>query len=164
MIKDLLFPNLFVPSLFEIPLLELKKKGIRAIIFDLDNTIIAWESENVELDVMLWIKSLKSSGFTCCIVSNNLTDRVQNIAATLEIAYIAKGYKPLSFGFKRALHKFKVPSSQVAVVGDQIFTDVLGGNYLNLYTILVSPLSKKEFFGTKFMRMLEKLILNYYKA
>lgn len=164
MIKKLIFPKMFVPTLFDIPLLELKEKGIEAIIFDLDNTLIAWNCKEVETETIVWIKTLKKYGFQCCIVSNNLTDRVGNIAKILNIAYISKGYKPLSFGFRNALKRFALKPSQVAVVGDQIFTDILGGNFLKLYTILVRPLSTQEFIGTKVVRIIEKLILKNFKV
>ncbi|MBP2631127.1 MAG: superfamily [Firmicutes bacterium] len=155
---------MFVPTLFDIPLLELKEKGIEAIIFDLDNTIIAWECREVETEIILWMNNLKKYGFDCCIVSNNLTDRVGNIAKILNVAYVSKGYKPLSFGFRNALNRFALKPSQVAVVGDQIFTDILGGNFLKLYTILVRPLSTQEFIGTKVVRIIEKLILKNFKV
>lgn len=164
MIKNLIFPKLFVPTLFHIPLLELKGRGIKAIIFDLDNTIIAWNCDEIETETIVWIKTLKKYGFDCCIVSNNLTNRVCNVAKILNVVYVSKGYKPLSFGFRHALNHFALKPSQVAVVGDQIFTDILGGNYLKLYTILVKPLSTHEFIGTKFMRIIEKLILKNFKV
>lgn len=164
MIKNLIFPKLFVPTLFHISLPELKEKGIKAIIFDLDNTIIAWNCDEIEAETVLWIRNLKKYGFDCCIVSNNLTNRVCNIAKILNVAYVSKGYKPLSFGFRRALNHFSLRPSQVAVVGDQIFTDILGGNYLELYTILVKPLSTHEFIGTKFMRIIEKFLLKNFKG
>lgn len=155
---------MFVPTIFDIPLLELKKKGIKAIIFDLDNTIIAWNCKEVKTETILWMKTLKKYGFDCCIVSNNLTDRVGNIAKVLNVAYVSKGCKPLSVGFRNALNRFALKPSQVAVVGDQIFTDILGGNFLKLYTILVRPLSAQEFLGTKVVRIIEKLILKKFKV
>jgi HAD superfamily phosphatase (TIGR01668 family) len=71
--------------------------------------------------------------------------------------------KPRRRAFRRALHIMELTSQETAVIGDQIFTDVLGGNRLGLYTILVTPISEKEFIWTRLMRKLERFVLNYLK-
>ena len=154
---NLLCPNIIINSLYDIELKALQQMGIRGIIFDLDNTIIPWDSPNMSPDIIQWIKALLSQGFKICLVSNNMGKRVQTIAAIFGIPFVSRAYKPAKSGFRQAIVKMELTENQVAVVGDQLFTDVLGGNRLGLYTIWVAPLSAKEFFGTKITRRLEKL-------
>jgi len=153
----LLRPNLIVNSLHDIELDGLKKIGIRGVIFDLDNTIIPWNSPDMQPEITEWINGLLAEGFKICLLSNNMTQRVQTIAAIFGVPYVPKAYKPAKTGFRRAMAKMRLTSNQVAVVGDQLFTDVLGGNRLGLFTVWVKPLSSKEFIGTKITRKLESL-------
>lgn len=144
-------------NLADIAVDELKQRGILGIIFDLDNTIIPWDCQQMSPDIVIWIKALLTQGFKLCLVSNNLGKRVEIIAKIFDIPFVSRAYKPAKTGFCRAMKLMELTSSQVAVVGDQLFTDVLGGNRLGLYTIWVRPLSSKEFIGTKITRRLEKV-------
>lgn len=158
-IRNLLRPNLMIDHLFEIPLIELKKEHITGIVFDLDNTIIAWSSKEMEQTVIDWLSHLKDQGFKLCIVSNSMESRVSRIAQKLMVPYIARACKPMGHGFHIALKKLNLQSSQVAVIGDQLFTDVFGGNRMGAFTILVKPLGSQEFIMTKLTRILEKIVL-----
>lgn len=148
-----------IDHLFEVPLIELKKRNIAGIVFDLDNTIIAWSSKEMEQTVIDWLSQLKDQGFKLCIVSNSMESRVGRIARNLMIPYIARACKPLGCGFHAALKEISLQSYQVAVVGDQLFTDVFGGNRIGSFTILVKPLGNQEFIITKLTRILEKIVL-----
>ena len=161
---NLLCPNLIIKSLYEIERTSLQQQGIKGIIFDLDNTIIPWDSPNMSPDISQWLRALLAQGFKLCIVSNNMGKRVQTIAGTLGIPFISRAYKPANSGFRQAIAIMELTNSQVAVIGDQLFTDVLGGNRLGLYTIWVTPLSAKEFVGTKITRRLEKLAVRVLRA
>lgn len=138
--------------------------GIKGIIFDLDNTIIPWDSPYMSPEMMEWIHWLIAEGFQLCLLSNNIGTRVETIAEIFNIPFVCRAYKPAKTGFRQAVVSMKLPTSQVAVVGDQLFTDVLGGNRLGLYTIWVTPLSAKEFIGTKITRQLEKITVRILKA
>ena len=161
---NLLCPQIIVKTLYDIEMNKLQQKGIRGIIFDLDNTIIPWDSPNMSPDIIQWIQALLAQGFKICLVSNNMGKRVQTIAGIFGIPFVARAYKPAKSGFRQAIAAMKLTEIQVAVVGDQLFTDVLGGNRLGLYTIWVTPLSSKEFFGTKITRRLEKLAVIILRA
>lgn len=156
--KRLLRPNLEVGNLKEIPLDVLAKKNIRGIIFDLDNTIIAWDKREMEQEIIEWLRLLQAKGFKLCIVSNSMKKRVRIIAESLAFPYAARAGKPLRRGFRKALELLSLEGDEVAVVGDQLFTDVLGGNRIGAFTILVRPLGQKEFFTTRCMRILEGLV------
>lgn len=163
MIK-LLCPHLQVHSLSEIDPDKLQKIGIKGIIFDLDNTIIPWNSLNMQPEIIGWLKNLQAAGYKICLLSNNMGQRVCDIAAIFKIPFVSRAYKPAKTGFRRALAAMGLTEKEVAVVGDQLFTDILGGNRLGLFTIWVSPLSTKEFFGTKITRKLEKVTVHVLRA
>ena len=128
--------------------------------FDLDNTIITWDSPTMSPEIIQWLHFLLAQGFKICLVSNNMGTRVKSIADILGTPFVSRAYKPAKSGFRRAITIMDLTESQVAVIGDQLFTDILGGNRLGLYTIWVMPLSAKEFIGTKITRCLEKLVVN----
>lgn len=162
MIK-LLTPDVYVKSIYHIDLDKLKKKGITAIIADLDNTLAAWDDLLPGQKLVEWLAKVRDQGFKVFIVSNNKKARVDKFAEALGVPAIPKAIKPRRGAFRLALDTLGVTPQQAAVVGDQIFTDVLGGNRLGLFTILVIPVSGKEFFGTKFSRAMERMILRRLK-
>ena len=156
---ELFYPCLYVDSLLDIPLDRLRERGIEALIIDLDNTITEWNSNELTTEVMEWFSLRKAEGFKFCILSNNGEQRIRKVADKLDIPFIHRAAKPRRGFFHQAVDLMVVDSNQTAVVGDQIFTDILGGNRAGLYTILVKPLASREFVGTKINRALELLIL-----
>lgn len=156
----LLCPHIIVKTLYDIELYTLKERGIKGIIFDLDNTIIPWDRPNMSPEITQWLHGLLAQGFKLCLVSNNMDKRVKKIAGIFDIPFVARAYKPAKTGFRRAMATMELTDLQVAVVGDQLFTDVLGGNRLGLCTIWVAPLTTKEFIGTKITRRLEKFAVH----
>ncbi|WP_425060701.1 hypothetical protein SCACP_14410 [Sporomusa carbonis] len=160
----LLIPCLKVDTLYDIDLAELQKRGIRGVVFDLDNTLIPWNSPEICPDILNWLNNLVSQGFKLCLVSNNGTRRVRQIAEQCGAPFVARALKPSRTGFRQAVAAMELTPTAVAVVGDQLFTDILGGNRLELYTIWVKPLATKEFIGTKITRQLEKLAVRLLKA
>lgn len=159
----ILYPDIFVQSVLDIPLEELKELGIKAFIFDLDNTLTEWNSNEVRSEIIEWFKTIKRKGFKACILSNNGEQRVITVAQKLDIPYIFRARKPSRNAFFKALSVLQVQASQTAVIGDQIFTDVLGGNRTGLFTILVVPIAKREFLGTKISRCMEFFVLRRLK-
>lgn len=156
---DLLCPDVYLESIYELDLNKLKKKGIRGIITDLDNTLIAWNDDTIYPKLAEWFKILKEENFKVCIVSNNSRGRVKIFSDMLEIPAIPKAVKPRRKAFRVALDKMGLQPREAAVVGDQLFTDVLGGNRLGLFTVLVIPVSEREFIGTKIVRKVERWVL-----
>ena len=155
----LLCPKLYLRSVFDLPLDQLKERGIRGLIFDLDNTLLYWNAYEGTPEAKELFRRLKQTGFLSCLVSNNKRDRVEKVARVLDVPAISKARKPSRRAFRQALATLGTTEKETAVVGDQLFTDVLGGNRLGLYTVLVMPLSKREFFGTKAIRSLERIVL-----
>ena len=157
----LLYPKQHLNSIFELDTAELRRLGIEGIIADMDNTLVPWNDRTVYPRLANWLDGLKKEGFRICIVSNNSADRGGQLARDLDIPAFWYAVKPRRRAFRKALIELNLPASAVAVLGDQIFTDVLGGNRMGLYTILVTPISDKEFIWTKLMRQFERLILRH---
>lgn len=159
----LLYPKIYVNSILDIPVNKLKKINIRAFILDLDNTVTEWNSDHVREEIIEWLTMVKNEGFKLCILSNNNEKRVQAIAESLGIPFIHRAQKPRRKSFYRAVSLLGVVPQETAVIGDQVFTDVLGGNRAGLFTILVAPMNRKEFLGTKISRSLESFLLRRLK-
>jgi len=155
-----LCPDEYLDSVLTIDLQALKGRGVQAILVDLDNTIVGWRRYDVSPEMMDWLKRVREEGIKLCIVSNaRAPRRLRLISSTLGIPFARKGFKPRRRGFREALGLLGVEPHMAVAVGDQIFTDVLGGNRLGLYTILVRPLHTREFAGTKITRFFERLLL-----
>ncbi len=152
-------PNQRVDSLDQIDLADLSEAGIRGIIVDIDNTLVEWDRDTLGDKSRAWVTKAKELGFVVCLVSNGRTERVHRLAAELGVPGFANAIKPRKKGFLQALAQLGTAPDQTAIVGDQIFTDVLGGNRTGLYTIWVRPLSDKELVTTQFMRRLERRLV-----
>jgi HAD superfamily phosphatase (TIGR01668 family) len=152
-------PDLMITELEAINAEVLEKHQLQAIIVDLDNTILPWRGKDIPDQTKQWFQLNIQAGIKFCIVSNNSSRRVSRLAGDLGIPAISRAAKPRRKNFRRALKVLDTAPENTAVVGDQIFTDVLGGNRMGLFTILVSPINKYEFIGTRLVRKLEKLFL-----
>ncbi|WIF95191.1 YqeG family HAD IIIA-type phosphatase [Caminicella sporogenes] len=161
--KNLLIPKLYVDSIFDINLDELKKRGIKNLIVDIDNTLVAWDKKTAPRSVIQWFDEVKKKGFNICLVSNNTEDRVVKFTENIEIAAFHRAKKPFKTTFYKAMNYMKANKKNTAVIGDQIFTDILGGNRVGLYTILVVPIESKEFWWTQLVRKIERFILKKIK-
>ncbi len=160
---NILRPKVYVDSVYNIDLKKLKKvKKIKGIIVDLDNTLVAWGKNEIDHKIIDWIKEAKKLGLKICIVSNTNSKRVSELAKIFDIPYHSKHYKPFKIAFNHGLKTLDTKKSETAVIGDQIFTDMWGGNRLKLLTILVTPIVKKDSIGTFLHRNLEKIIISFW--
>lgn len=160
---DLLIPDFYADSIFDIDLISLKNRGIDSLIVDIDNTLVSWDKKTAPESVIQWFKNAKKQGFKICLVSNNTEDRVVKFTEDLNIQAIHRANKPRRTPFIRAMKKMKSSVKTTAVIGDQIFTDVLGGNRTGIYTILVVPIKGKEFWWTNLVRNIERHIVKSLK-
>lgn len=153
-------PDLYYRSVPEIDLDGLKARGIRLLMLDLDNTLVPRNTTDAESDVHEWVQLAKSLGFGVTIVSNNWHERVQHAADSLGVAIEAKGTKPFPGVFRRALASTGVSAAESAIIGDQIFTDMLGGRFIGATRVLVTPLAPEtDPAHTRLLRILERRIL-----
>lgn len=139
---------------------SLKARGIKAVLVDLDNTLVPWNDHTPTDELRQWLLDMRSQGLIVCIVSNNRPERVKAFADQLHLPFIADAMKPRRRGYRAAMRQLGVQPHESAMVGDQIFTDTLGGNRSGLHTILVRPLSTQEHFMTKLVRRVERRWLN----
>ncbi len=155
----LLTPDAFANRLSEVSVAMLETWGIRGIVVDLDNTLVPWNTAAVTPDGRTWIRSAQQAGMRLCVMTNNYSSAARAVAAEFGVESIKGALKPAPWAFGGALKTLGVTASQAAVIGDQVFTDVLGGKLAGMRAILVRPLGTAEFPTTKFMRMLERPVL-----
>ncbi|MBS2039043.1 YqeG family HAD IIIA-type phosphatase [bacterium] len=163
MVLKWLKPRQTVGFLTEIDIEHLLDQGIRGLLLDLDNTIVAWDSHDVELAVVDWLQRAKTSALSLCLVTNAKLERVERTIRPLGIPYVALARKPMLRGFKKAMHMLGTAPAETAMVGDQIFTDVLGANLLGVYSILIQLPDPKEQWWMKGTRRLEKWVMKQHK-
>ncbi|TWI56366.1 YqeG family HAD IIIA-type phosphatase [Halalkalibacter nanhaiisediminis] len=158
-----LLPNQYEKSIYNINLSELRDKGIKGVITDLDNTLVEWDRPEATPEVREWLKQLKDYGMKVTIVSNNTSKRVKAFADPVEVVFIHGARKPQRRAFRQACMEMGLRKDEVVVIGDQIFTDVLGGNRAGLHTILVVPVSSSDGLATQLNRRMERIVLGWMK-
>lgn len=154
----LITPNAYQQSIFNIDYETLKKLGYKNLIFDIDNTITAVNSLEVSPKTKELFTKLKQD-FTICIVSNNKEKRVEPIRKELQTMALANASKPQKDAFTKALKLVKGTKKNTAIIGDQMLSDIVGGNRYGLYTILVEPYKNKYDLKTGVSRLLQNRIM-----
>lgn len=144
---------------------ELYRLGIRGVILDLDNTLVLWQKEEIADDVFAWLKALQATGMKLAILSNSiLSKRSERIAVRLGCFNVRKARKPSLSGFRRAMTMMETRPATTAMIGDQMFTDVWGGNRAGVYTIMVKQMQRREFVYTRFIsRLAERWLLRLFR-
>lgn len=157
-----IYPKLYCKKVTDIQIDYLEKNNIKGILLDVDNTLLDFDLKIVDgLDE--WYEKIKEKNIKCMILSNsNKTEKIEKVANFLKIDYIKFATKPLKRGFKLAQKKLNIAPENIAVVGDQIFTDVIGANLSKMHSILVEPLAEKDLFLTKIKRPMENLVIKKY--
>ena len=158
-----IYPKAYFNNVREIKIDFLQKNKIKALILDVDNTLIDYD-KNLSKETIKWANDLAGQGVKLYILSNsNKKQKVKKVAEELGIEYEYFDKKPLKFGFKKVQEKLDEKPEHIGVVGDQIFTDVIGGNRCNMFTILVDPIAEKDIWITRIKRPIENAIKNKYK-
>ena len=153
-----IYPDAYFRKVEDINIEFLNKNKIKALLLDVDNTLVDHTKKMTE-SVKKWAKELKGQGVKLYILSNtNDKEKIIRISKELGIQYHNFAMKPLKRGFKKGQKDLNEKSENIAIVGDQIFTDVIGGKRSKMYTILVDPINKKDFWYTKWKRPIEDRI------
>ena len=160
---DLLKPNSYQESIYTINYQKLTKEGIKCLLFDLDNTCIPLLENKVNKKLIELFNKLKIMKLKIIIFSNATYNRLNLFKDKLPVDIEALCFKPSKIKFKKIMKKYNYKSSQIAIIGDQLFTDILGGNRVGIKTILINPLSKEDKTFTKILRKLEKKIMKKIK-
>lgn len=149
--------TLFFKNLLDIEISVLKNLGIDCVLLDIDNTIKPYGAEKVEAVYAVWIDEAKAAGINVILCSNNYSCNVEPVARQLSCDFVAFCLKPSPFGYFRAYLKSKTKIEKILIIGDQFFTDILGGKFMFIKTFLVDPISEESEGSTvRFRRMLTK--------
>lgn len=153
-----LYPDAYFKKVEDITIEFLIKNKIKVLLLDVDNTLIDY-NKKIEQSVIDWAKNLKGQGIKLYILSNtNDKQKVEKVANKIDIPYQHLAMKPLKRGFLKVQKTLKEKPEAIAVVGDQIFTDIVGGNRSKMFTILVDPIAKKDYWYTAWKRPIENKI------
>ena len=157
------YPDADFKKVSDISYKFLDENKIKALILDVDNTLIDYY-KNISDETIKWAEELKNNNIKLYILSNsNKKEKVKNVALKMGIPYQYFAKKPLKCGFLRVQKELKELPKNIAVVGDQLLTDVIGGNRCKMFTILVEPINKKDIWITMWKRPIENFIIKNYK-
>lgn len=161
MIMKNLYPDLYVENISEITASMLMKMGMEAVVLDIDNTLVPHDDPNPTPSVKAFLKDMHENGIKICVVSNNRIDRVKPFCEKIGIKnFVCDALKPKAYGYEEACRVLGCDLKRTVGIGDQIFTDIWGGNRAGCFTVLVKPIDKKsETRFIKFKRILEKPFL-----
>jgi HAD superfamily phosphatase (TIGR01668 family) len=157
---EIYVPDLYKKSIYDINYKKLKQSGIKCLLFDLDNTLIPYNEKLPTKKIKDLFISLKDMGFKVIIFSNSGKKRLQPFKEQLNVDVCYRCFKPSPKKFLYVMEHFNYNESQIAIVGDQFYTDIIGGNKVGITTILVNPISaKSDMILTKVQRMREKKLI-----
>jgi uncharacterized protein len=160
-VRRLLRPHHYVASVLDLDPARLTALGIKGLLLDLDGTLKAYGAEHVPATVRQWMHEMQGAGIRLCLLSNGRRPRIERMANILGVPFVAKAFKPMPFRCRRGLKLLGLERSRVAVVGDQVFADVLAGRLARMRTILVPPMHEvaQEPWFTRLKRPLERWLL-----
>ena len=148
-----------VHSLADVTPEDLIAAGKKLVLVDVDNTLVEWRSEKIPESTVTWLEFMKSAGLQLCIISNTRkVERLKRLAGMLGIPYLLGRFKPSRAMYHRALEQFNVRPEEAVMIGDQLFTDILGANRSGIDAIWVKQMAPRDFVGTKISRLGERLI------
>ena len=158
----LLRPNIKLDKITDISVDILKKYNITALILDVDNTLSTHHGQVLTDGLEEWLKNMRENNIKLTVLSNSTKKRLDPFAKKIGLDYISLGLKPLPFGYLRALKALGTKRKNTAIVGDQIFTDILGGKIVGVKTILLTPIKLEDGWSFKIRRKLEKKLYKKY--
>jgi HAD superfamily phosphatase (TIGR01668 family) len=157
------FPDIYVKSIFELPLEELKKRGIKALIFDIDNTVAPFDIAEPDDKTAELFEEFRKNGFSLCLFSNNNETRVNLFNRKLKAHAVWRAGKPGVKKLNDAMKAMGANKNSTAIVGDQVFTDMYCGHRAGVLAIYTEPICSRDQLITKVKRGAEKIVLNIYK-
>ena len=159
----LLKPKIKLDRVTDVSLAVLKKYGINTLILDVDNTLSTHHGQTLTDGLEDWLALMRENGVKLVILSNSKEERVKPFAEKIGLPFISMGLKPLPFRFSAALRLIGSERKETAIVGDQIFTDVLGGNLARVKTILLTPILLETSTSFRFKRAVERFVYKLYR-
>lgn len=152
-------PDIRLDRITELSPEMLQKRGISALILDVDNTLSTHHGQQLTDGLTDWLELMRKNGVKMTVLSNSTDKRLKPFAEKIGLDYISMGLKPLPIGYMRALRRLGTKSFETAIIGDQIFTDVLGGRLSGIKTVLLTPILPETSLRFRLKRKLEKRLL-----
>ena len=154
-------PHHRIGHVWELTPKRLQQWGLHTLLLDVDCTLTRYSQEEPLPEVVAWLEQLRLSGFRLCLISNGLERRIRDFAERLDLPCVARAMKPMPWGISRALQMLDAQPSQAAIVGDQLFADVMAGRMAGIRSILVDPIHpEEEPWFTRAKRLPERLLLS----
>lgn len=155
----LIKPHLQLNCVTDITPALLGERGIDTLILDVDNTLCVQKGARILPGVLEWLAEMRAAGIKLIILSNAMPSRMRGIAASFDLPFVGLGGKPLPFGYFRAMKRTKSKAKNTAIVGDQLFTDMMGGHLAGCQTLLVCPVELETALTLRLKRRLERPML-----
>jgi HAD superfamily phosphatase (TIGR01668 family) len=156
-VRNLLRPTCLAQAVWHIDPGPLWGQGVRGLILDLDNTLVDWNETWVRPEVRAWLEKARGRGMALCLVSNAVRGRrVVRMAREMGLLVVKLAGKPFPMAFRRAMTAMGTDPASTCAIGDQVFTDMLGANWLGIRTVLVEPLCDRESPHTRLIRLIER--------
>ena len=140
-----LLPRVITDALTDLTPEFLHSRGVKLLMLDFDNTIVPYTTNTPTGEMEKWLREMNASRIQLCVVSNSKRDRVKIFCQKYGIDCITHAKKPFPKGIRECLEKYGIPAEKAALVGDQIFTDTLGGNGCGVTTVLVKAIDNHNF-------------------
>lgn len=154
-------PTWMVESIYQITPQQLKKHGIKAVLTDLDNTLIAWNNPDGTKELRNWLVAMKQADIPVIVVSNNKAPRVARAVASFDLPFISRAMKPFGYGIKKALATLNLLPNEVIMVGDQLMTDIRAAHAAKVRSVLVRPIVQTDAWNTRINRWREKIVMRH---
>jgi HAD superfamily phosphatase (TIGR01668 family) len=155
-------PHLILASVADITPELLQKHGIRSLLLDVDSTLKRYRATEIPPESVQWIESMREAGISLCILSNGREHRIRPIAEQIGVSFVAQAMKPSPFGCRTAMTTMGFEPKSTAIVGDQVFADILAGKLAKIMTILVTPIHpEEEHWYTRIKRPFEKWVVRH---
>ena len=155
------YPDYYAESAYVIPYDILYQKGVRGLLYDIDNTLVEHDEDATDRAVEL-LGRLKSMGFSITLLSNNNEERVARFNRRAQVDYIYKAGKPSPKSYQKAMEQMGTDQGSTVFIGDQLFTDIWGAKRAGIPAWLVRPIAKHEEIQIVLKRKLEKIVLYFY--
>ncbi|MTV82633.1 YqeG family HAD IIIA-type phosphatase [Secundilactobacillus folii] len=153
-------PTWMIHATYDINPGDLNALGIKVVLTDLDNTLIAWNNPYGTEELRDWMRALQRENIQLVVVSNNSRKRVKKAVAALQLPFISRALKPLSIGIRRAMRQYQVAANEVVMVGDQLLTDIAAANGSGVRSILVQPIVESDAWNTRINRFFEHFVMH----
>jgi hypothetical protein len=157
-------PDLLLDSVHDLDVGRLRELELDSLLLDVDCTLKDYPATAFSSRTVAWINDLRANGVRLCLLSNGRSCRIERLARQLELPFIAGACKPFPFGCLAAVKRLGSDPRRTAMVGDQLFADVMAGRFAGLFTILVAPIRpEEEPWFTRLKRPLERVLLQSLK-